>query len=175
MVAPVRIVGMDPGLRNTGWGIIDSSGNRLSFKACGTVSSDAAQPLSERLRQLFVGIQEVIEEWQPDEASAETTFVNRDAAATLKLGQARGMALVVPALAGIEVFEYAPNLVKKTVVGSGHAGKAQIHAMVKRLLPRAQMDSEHAADALAVAITHANHRAWHVKTSDLTKREVVAL
>ncbi len=158
MVAPVRIIGIDPGLRSTGWGIIESGGSRLTYLASGTIASDAGLSLAERLQQLFVGLNAVTGEWRPVEASVETTFVNRDAAATLKLGQARGIALLVPALSGISVFEYAPNLVKKSVVGAGHADKRQIRAMVEHLLPRARPDDEHATDALAVAITHAHHR-----------------
>ena len=104
MAQPVRILGIDPGLRSTGWGVLDCDGNRLAYSACGVIASDAARPLSERLKQLYMGIKDVIDEWHPDEVSVETTFVNRDAAATLKLGQARGMALVVPALAGIGRF-----------------------------------------------------------------------
>ena len=170
----VRIVGIDPGLRRTGWGALESDGNRLAFLACGEISSDAKSPLAERLKQLHQGLSDVIEEWCPLEVSVETTFVNRDAAATLKLGQARGMALVVPALAGIEVYEYAPNLVKKTVVGAGHADKAQIRIMVEMLLPRAKVDNEHAADALAVAITHAHHRQIVLRGQQAIEKEAIA-
>jgi len=174
MTTPVRIVGIDPGLRNTGWGVISSEVNRLVYLASGTVSSSNKYTLAERLEQLFTGLSRVLEQWRPDEASVETTFVNRNAAATLKLGQARGMALVVPALAGISVFEYAPNLVKKTVVGAGHADKLQIRAMVQHLLPRAEPDSEDATDALAVAITHAHHRQRAELISGFAAREVAA-
>lgn len=160
MAAPVRIIGIDPGLRRTGWGVIDCDGTRLAFVASGTVASEPGDALSERLRALFAGLTLVVEQWRPAEAAAEQTFVNRDAAATLKLGQARGIALLVPALAGLAVAEYAPNMVKKTVVGSGHAGKIQIRAMIGHLLPRAAPDSDDAADALAVAITHSHHRMW---------------
>lgn len=152
------IFGIDPGLRETGWGAIRADGARLSFVAAGTVCSAAGDPLAERLSALFDGLGKVLAQLTPDEAAVENTFVSRDGAATLKLGQARGIALLAPALRGISVAEYAPNLVKKTVVGTGHAQKAQIRHMVARLLPRADAANEHAFDALAVAICHASHR-----------------
>lgn len=154
----VRIIGIDPGLRRTGWGVIETSGTRLTHIASGTVTSDAADALSLRLAALFTGLEAVLAYWQPQEAAVEETFVNRDAHATLKLGQARGIALLVPARAGLSVAEYAPNMVKKTVAGSGHAEKVQIRAMIGYLLPKAAPDSDDAADALAIAITHAHHR-----------------
>jgi crossover junction endodeoxyribonuclease RuvC len=156
----IRIIGIDPGLRRTGWGVIDYDGVRLGFVACGSVVSDGGESLGVRLRQLFDGLQEVLERLSPAEAAVEQTFVNRDAAATLKLGQARGIALLVPALLTLPIAEYAPNAVKKTVVGAGHADKVQIRAMVTRLLPRAAFDSTDAADALAIAITHAHCRSF---------------
>lgn len=155
---PIRIIGIDPGLRNTGWGVVEALGSRLSFVACGVVRSDGSLSLADRLRQLHDGLSGVIHAHMPQEAAVEETFVNRDPQSTLKLGQARGVALVVPALAGLPVAEYAANLVKKTVVGSGHAEKPQIAAMVRILLPRAEAQSADAADALAVAICHAQHR-----------------
>ena len=158
--ARIRIIGIDPGLRRTGWGVIDSDGVRLVFVACGSVVSDNGESLGARLRQIFDGLQEVLARLLPEEAAIEQTFVNRDGAATLKLGQARGIALVVPALLGLEIAEYAPNTVKKTVVGAGHGDKGQIRAMVKCLLPRAVFESTDAADALAIAITHAHSRSW---------------
>jgi len=158
MNRPTRIIGIDPGLRRTGWGVIEASGSRLSFVAAGTVTSSETAPLAERLRMLHDGLAAVLAAHAPDEAAVEATFVNRDAAATLKLGQARGVAMLVPALAGLPVAEYAPNQVKKTVVGAGHGEKQQIRLMVKVLLPRAQFDSDDAADALAIAICHAQHR-----------------
>jgi len=158
--ARIRIIGIDPGLRRTGWGVIDSDGARLVFVACGSVVSDNGESLGARLRQIFDGLQEVLARHSPEEAAIEQTFVNRDGAATLKLGQARGIALVVPALLGLESAEYAPNTVKKTVVGAGHGDKGQIRAMVKCLLPRAVFESTDAADALAIAITHAHSRSW---------------
>ncbi|MYZ48134.1 crossover junction endodeoxyribonuclease RuvC [Propylenella binzhouense] len=154
----IRIVGIDPGLRRTGWGIVESSGSRLAFVAAGTVTSDGDAPLAERLRQLHDGLERMIAEFRPDEAAVEATFVNRDAGATLKLGQARGIAMLVPARAGLAVAEYAPNMVKKAVVGAGHGAKAQVKMMVSVLLPKARYDSDDAADALAIAICHAHHR-----------------
>jgi crossover junction endodeoxyribonuclease RuvC len=156
----IRIIGIDPGLRRTGWGVIDTEGVRLAFVSCGSVVSDDAESLGLRLRQIFDGLSEVLARLQPKEAAIEQTFVNRDATATLKLGQARGIALLVPSLLGIEIAEYAPNAVKKTVIGAGHGDKVQIRAMVKCLLPRAAPESADAADALAIAITHAHSRAW---------------
>ena len=155
----IRILGIDPGLRRTGWGIIDMRGNDLGYVACGTVLPEESAPLPERLRQLHAGLTEIVALHEPDEAAVEQTFVNRDATATLKLGHARGVALLVPAQAGIPVAEYAPNLVKKTVVGTGHGEKRQIRAMIAVLLPKATPGSDDAADALAVAVTHAHHRA----------------
>jgi crossover junction endodeoxyribonuclease RuvC len=158
MPNPVRILGLDPGLRRTGWGLVTIEGTRLAFLACGTVASDQNASLACRLKQLHDGLSNVVRDRAPDEAAVEETFVNKDAQATLKLGHARAVALLVPALAGLPVAEYAANLVKKTVVGSGHADKRQIHAMVRVLLPKADPPSDDAADALAIAITHAHHR-----------------
>ena len=154
----VRILGIDPGLRNTGWGLITQDGSKLSFIACGTIKSDEKKSLAERLKQLHDGLSEIVTSYTPDEAAVEETFVNKDARATLKLGHARGIALLVPALAGLSVAEYAPNLVKKTIVGAGHADKDQIHMMVKVLLPKSDAKTPDAADALAIAMTHAQHR-----------------
>jgi crossover junction endodeoxyribonuclease RuvC len=142
MRRPIRILGIDPGLRRTGWGVVTIDGNRLSFLACGSVATD----------------DKVVAEHAPDEAAVEATFVNKDAAATLKLGQARGIAMLVPAIAGLPVAEYAPNLVKKTIVGAGHSEKGQIRMMIGVLLPKADPKTEDAADALAIAVTHAHHR-----------------
>ena len=154
----ISILGIDPGLRNTGWGIITICGSQLSYIADGTVRSNPKETLAERLMHLHGGLSAILKEWQPDEAAVEETFVNKDARATLKLGAARGIALLVPAQAGLLVGEYAPNMVKKTVVGSGHAGKEQVTAMIKILLPKANPDSADSADALAIAICHAQHR-----------------
>lgn len=151
-----RILGLDPGLRRTGWGVIELNGTRLSFVECGVVTSDSEQALADRLVALHEGLAEIIERLHPDVAAVEQTFVNKDPVATLKLGQARAIALLVPARAGLEVAEYAPNQVKKSVVGVGHAEKEQVHAMVKVLLPQSTAKSPDAADALAVAITHAH-------------------
>ena len=165
MKEAIRIIGIDPGLRNTGWGVVESLGNSLRFIASGTVKSDNKLDLASRLKQLYDGLETVLHEYQPFEAAVENTFVNKDATATLKLGQARGIAMVVPARAGLRVAEYAPNAVKKAVIGVGHGDKKQIVMMVKMLMPKATFDSEHAADALAIAICHAHHRtspAWRM-------------
>jgi len=156
--SPIRILGIDPGLRRTGWGMVIIDGNRLSFIACGSVATDEKAALAVRLLAIHDGLKRVVADHGPDEAAVEATFVNRDAVATLKLGQARGIAMLVPAIAGIPVSEYAPNLVKKTIVGAGHCEKVQIRMMVKVLLPKADPHSDDAADALAIAVTHAHHR-----------------
>lgn len=153
-----RIIGIDPGLQRTGWGVIDTVGNRLSFVACGTITSDAKADLADRLLSLHDGLMSVIGTHKPDEAAVEHTFVNANPTATLKLGQARGIAMLVPARSGLAVAEYAPNAVKKAIVGAGHAEKEQIHHMVKVLLPKAVFQGNDAADALAIAICHAHHR-----------------
>ncbi len=156
--AAIRILGVDPGLRRTGWGIIDAEGSRLVFVACGRIETDERDTVAGRLVTIHDELTRVLERFRPQEAAAEATFVNKDASATLKLGQARGVALLVPARARLPVTEYAPNLVKKTIVGAGHADKAQIRMMISVLLPRADHTSDDAADALAVAVTHAHHR-----------------
>jgi crossover junction endodeoxyribonuclease RuvC len=149
MGRPIRILGIDPGLRRTGWGLVEVDGNRLIYVACGSVATSDKVSLAERL---------VVIHDAPDEAAVEATFVNKDASATLKLGQARGIALLIPARAGIAVAEYAPNLVKKTIVGAGHCEKEQIRLMLHVLLPKADPPTHDAADALAIAVTHAHHR-----------------
>jgi crossover junction endodeoxyribonuclease RuvC len=158
MQRPIRILGIDPGLRRTGWGLIVIDGNKLGYLACGSVETDDKADLAVRLVTIHNGLQRIIVEYAPEEAAVEATFVNKDANATLKLGQARGIAMLVPALAGLPVGEYAPNLIKKTVVGAGHADKAQIRMMIGVLLPKADPKSHDAADALAIAICHAHHR-----------------
>ena len=158
MRSPIRILGIDPGLRRTGWGMVAVEGNRLIFLACGSLSTDGQATLAERLVGIHDGLQRVVVDHAPDEAAVEATFVNNDAAATLKLGQARGIAMLVPAIAGLPVAEYAPNLVKKTIVGAGHGEKAQIRMMIGVLLPKADPPSHDAADALAIAVCHAHHR-----------------
>ena len=158
MNVPIRILGVDPGLRRTGWGIVTIQGNTLAFIAAGTVKAPLDGELAARLVALHEGLTEIVRLHRPDEAAVEQTFVNRNGSATLKLGQARGIALLVPEQAGLRVAEYAPNAVKKAIVGVGHAEKGQIQAMVRVLLPRAEFDSADAADALAIAICHAHHR-----------------
>jgi crossover junction endodeoxyribonuclease RuvC len=152
----MRVLGIDPGLRRTGWGVIDVAGARLSHVAHGTISP-LGEALADRLASLYALLTSVIETHSPDAAAVEQTFVNRDAAGTLKLGQARGVALLVPALAGLVVGEYAPNAVKKAVVGVGHAGKDQIAHMVRVHFPGIGPTGADAADALAIAICHAHH------------------
>src|SRR5476649_2193328 len=154
---PVRILGIDPGLRRTGWGVIEIDGNRLIF-GCGSVEPPEGLPLASRLLAIHEGLAGVLGDFRPAEAAVEQTFVNKDGVATLKLGQARGVAMLAPAMFGISVAEYAPNQVKKTVVGAGHADKNQILVMLKILLPKAEPKSADAADALAIAITHAHQR-----------------
>ncbi|MBT9369360.1 crossover junction endodeoxyribonuclease RuvC [Rhizobium sp. CSW-27] len=158
MTQTIRIIGIDPGLRRTGWGIIDTLGNSLKFVASGTVMSDGDMDLASRLCQLHDGLAEVVHAYRPDEAAVEQTFVNKDAVATLKLGQARGVVMLVPARAGLPVSEYAPNAVKKAVIGVGHGEKQQIHMMLKILMPKVEFTGNDAADALAIAICHAHHR-----------------
>lgn len=158
MAKAIRIIGIDPGLRRTGWGVIETLGSRLSFVASGTILPHDKLPLADRLCAIHDGLADVLERYSPHQAAVEATFVNRDAAATLKLGQARGVAMLVPARAGLTVAEYAPNAVKKSVVGAGHAEKTQICMMVRVLLPRAEFDTDDSADALAIAICHAHHR-----------------
>ncbi|NVJ91530.1 MAG: crossover junction endodeoxyribonuclease RuvC [Methylocystaceae bacterium] len=154
----MRLLGLDPGLRITGWGIIDIDGNRMTHVGDGCVKTDAKLSLAERLVQLHEGIEMVIKRFGPVEAAVEETFVNKNPTSTLKLGQARGVVMLTPAQAGLPVFEYTPNQVKKTVVGTGHAAKEQVQMMVKTLLPMAKIEIADAADALAVAICHAQHR-----------------
>jgi crossover junction endodeoxyribonuclease RuvC len=154
----VRLLGLDPGLQHTGWGLVESAGSRLRHLGDGVISTDAAQPLAERLCTLYRGLVALLELWQPDEAAVEHTYVNKNPGAALKLGQARGVVLLAPALTGIPVAEYQAMEVKRAVVGTGHAEKLQVEAMVRRLLPGAVIRRADAADALAVAICHAHHR-----------------
>jgi crossover junction endodeoxyribonuclease RuvC len=158
MTRPIRILGIDPGLRRTGWGVVEIAGNRLTFVGCGSVTTNDREALAVRLLAIHDGLGRILEQFRPDEAAVEATFVNKDAQATLKLGQARGIAMVVPARAGVPVTEYAPNLVKKSIVGAGHGDKTQVRMMVGVLLPKADPSSDDAADALAIAVTHAHHR-----------------
>jgi crossover junction endodeoxyribonuclease RuvC len=154
----IRIIGIDPGLRRTGWGVVESDGVRLVYVASGHITSASEDDLAYRLRDLYEGLASVIASFKPIEAAVEETFVNENPRATLKLGQARGMALLAPAMKGLRIAEYQPNLIKKTVVGAGHAEKRQIQMMVSMLLPKARFASADEADALAIAICHANHR-----------------
>ncbi|MCI5074615.1 crossover junction endodeoxyribonuclease RuvC [Oricola sp.] len=163
----IRIIGIDPGLRRTGWGIVESLGNSLHFVASGTIRSDDKGDLASRLCQLHDGLAGVLHAHMPHEAAVEQTFVNRDATATLKLGQARGVVMLAPAQAGLPVAEYAPNAVKKAVIGVGHGDKKQIHMMVKVLLPKATFDTDDAADAIAIAICHSHHRMSAVQRARL--------
>lgn len=163
----MRLLGLDPGLRKTGWGIIEAAAGRLRHIANGTLRSDDALDVPMRLAQLYDGVRAVIERYAPHEAAVEESFVNKNASSTLKLGLARGVVLLAPARAGLKVTEYPTNLVKKSVVGVGHAEKEQIQAMVRHLLPMAEIAGPDAADALAVAICHAHHAAsyerWHAQ------------
>ncbi|SFA88403.1 Holliday junction endonuclease RuvC [Poseidonocella pacifica] len=152
----MRVLGIDPGLRNMGWGVIEVSGSRLSHVANGVCHS-VGDDLAGRLLSLHEQLTEVFRAYMPTMAAVEQTFVNKDGAGTLKLGQARGIALLVPAQAGVPVAEYAPNQIKKTVVGVGHADKRQVQHMVAMQLPGCHFDSADAADALAIAICHAHH------------------
>jgi crossover junction endodeoxyribonuclease RuvC len=154
----MRLIGLDPGLRATGWGVIEATDGMLRHVADGVVVTDPENSLAGRLVQLAEGLTAVIRQYRPREAAVEQTFVNRNPVSTLKLGQARGIALLVPAQAGIPVTEYLPNLVKKTLVGSGHAAKQQVQMMIRVLLPGAGTVAADAADALAVAVCHAHHR-----------------
>jgi len=154
----IRILGVDPGLSATGWGVIECAGSRLHFRACGAIAAPVELGLARRLAFIHRELADIIAEHAPDEGAVEETFVNRDPRSALKLGQARGVALASLALAGLQVAEYAANLVKKTVVGVGHAEKTQVAMMVKMLLPTADAKTADAADALAVAICHAQHR-----------------
>ncbi len=154
-----RILGLDPGLGTTGWGLIQADGNRLSHIANGQLKTDASEPLPKRLARLALQLEALLADHAPEAAAVEEVFVNKNPQSTLKLGQARGVALMIAARAGIEVGEYAPTLVKKAVVGTGGAEKAQVHAMVQRLLPGCTIAGPDAADALAVAIAHAHHLA----------------
>ena len=154
-----KLLGLDPGLGTTGWGVIQADGNRLSHIANGQLKTDTAAPLPERLADLARQLEALIAEHEPDTAAVEEVFANKNPQSTLKLGQARGVALMIAARAGMSVGEYAARLVKKAVVGGGNAEKAQVHFMVQRLLPGAAIAGPDAADALAVALTHAHHLA----------------
>lgn len=158
MQGATRILGIDPGLTHTGWGVIESAGSHLRFIAAGAISTGTVDELPARLVQIHNALSHLIGEWRPDEAAVEHTYVNKNPAAALKLGQARGVALLAPAMAGLLVAEYQAMEVKRAVVGTGHADKIQVQDMVKRLLPGAVLKRADAADALAIAICHAHHR-----------------
>jgi crossover junction endodeoxyribonuclease RuvC len=157
-MSTVRIIGIDPGLRHCGWGVIEAEGSRLRYIASGRISPSSKGELAERLCALSDGLDRVLTEWRPAEAAIEETFVNRDPRSALKLGQARGVCLLAPARHGYKVAEYAANLIKKSVVGTGHADKKQVSDMVARLLPGSKAESADAADALAIALCHSFHR-----------------
>jgi crossover junction endodeoxyribonuclease RuvC len=166
----MRIIGLDPGLRRTGWGVIDVERSHIRHVANGTLTTDSDHDLAERLVELKLGLEQVLATQRPQAAAVEETLANKNPASTLKLGMARGIALLVPALAGLPVAQYLPMVVKKSVVGTGHARKEQVAMMVERLLPGCALASADAADALAVAICHAHHdatrRHWTAGRSD---------
>ncbi len=153
----MRVIGIDPGLQHTGWGLVDMQGNKLTHVAHGVISTNSKADIAARLKIIFSGIMEQVELFKPVEAAIESVFVNSNPASSLKLGQARGVAMMAPAHLGLDVAEYTPNLVKKSVVGAGHAQKGQVQAMIKVLLGGVEAESD-AADALAVAICHLHHR-----------------
>jgi len=155
----MRLIGLDPGLRISGWGVIDVEGNRLSHVADGVVRTTPDRSLPDRLVELYEGLVQIIEQYKPDEAAVEETFLNKNPGSTLKLGQARGIVLLAPARMGMPVAEYSANLIKKSVVGTGHAAKEQVGMMIKTLLPGCELKTPDAADALAVAVCHSHHRA----------------
>ena len=158
-----RVIGIDPGLRRTGWGVIETVGNRLRHVGHGVVDTDAKASVPERLRTLHEGLSQIVARYAPNEAAVEETFVNRNPDSTLKLGLARGVALLVPALAGLPVHEYAANRIKKALVGAGHADKEQVALMVRHLLPGVGDASSDATDALAAAICHAHTAGTHAR------------
>ncbi len=170
----MRVIGLDPGLRRTGWGIIEAEGNRLRHVANGAVASDSARPVAERLVQLHEGIAAVLAAYAPDEAAVETSLSNKNPSSTLKLGMARGIALLTPSLTAMPVAEYLPLVVKRAVVGNGHATKDQVAMMVGRLLAGCAIASADAADALAVAICHAHTSAsrhiWAAAEDSVARR-----
>lgn len=153
----MRVLGLDPGLRNTGWGMIEARGNALRHIANGVVRSDPKADLAQRLLELHEGIKSVVESFQPDVGAVETTLANKNPSSTLKLGMARGVALLTPATLGVPMGEYLPMIVKKSVVGTGHADKKQVQMMIQRLLPGCEIVAADSADALAVAVCHAHN------------------
>lgn len=157
MMIPMRIIGIDPGLNNTGWGIIEQIDNRLTYIASGVIQPNAKGDTGDRLYQIDAELDRIISLYKPETAAIEETFINKSGSSSLKLSMARGVAFIAPARAGLKIAEYGANKVKKSVVGAGHANKDQIQMMVKILLPKADFQSEDAADALAIAICHAHH------------------
>ena len=157
MMGVRRYIGIDPGLRRTGWGVIELENNNLRHIANGSISTESNLVLAQRLFQLHEGLTQILARWLPDEAAAEETFVNKNARSALKLGMARGVVLLAPAQMGLAVEEYSPNVIKKSVVGAGHADKGQVGVMVQHLLPSCELEGEDSTDALAVAICHAHH------------------
>ena len=164
-----RVLGLDPGLRRTGWGVIESAGNRLRHVGHGVVDTDAGASVAERLCTLHEGLAQVLARYAPDEAVVEESFVNRNADSTLKLGLARGVVLLAPALAGLPVHEYAANRIKKALVGAGHADKEQVALMVRHLLPGVGAAPADATDALAAAICHAHAAGTHARWQPATQ------
>lgn len=156
MTITIRILGLDPGLAHMGWGVIDVAGSRLSHVAHGVIATKAAEGLGSRLMMLHRELESVIAELRPMSIAVEQAFVHKDPSAALKLGHARAVALLAAAQAGLDIAEYTPNHIKKCVVGAGHAGKEQVQAMVRRLLPQCRVEQADAADALAAAIAHAH-------------------
>ena len=159
----MRIIGIDPGLRKTGWGVIEANGDSVCQVANGTCDTKASDSLALRLKTIFEKLTKIVNLYYPDQAAVENTFVNKDAVNTLKLGQARGICMLVPALAGLEVEEYAPNAIKKAVVGVGHATKDQVEYMIKLQFPNIKLNGADATDALAVAICHASHMRYSMQ------------
>ena len=158
----IYILGIDPGLVNTGWGVVSVDGAHQSFVACGTIKPKTKAPMAERLATIYTDLSDVIEKYSINECAIEDVFVNKNPETSLRLGQARGVAMVVCCIMGLTVGEYQNRMVKKTITGGGSAGKEQIERMVKTLLPKAHIDSEHSADALAIALTHASMRMFNV-------------
>jgi len=168
----IRIIGFDPGLRRTGWGVVESDGVRLVYVASGIITPPKDDDLAYRLSALFDAVTSVIQSFSTSEAAVEETFVNENPRSTLKLGQARGAILLAPARLGLRVAEYTPNLIKKSVTGTGHAEKQQIQAMISFLLPKATFESADEADALAIAITHAHHRSSRQRLASVAAKVV---
>ena len=168
-MSATRLLGIDPGLRFMGWGLIEVDGNRLRHLADGVIATDGTDSVPDRLKTLHAGLNALFDAWAPSEAAVEETYVNRSGSSTLKLGYARGVALLAPALAGIAVAEYGAMEVKRAVVGTGAATKDQVEMMVRRLLPGATIKRADAADALAVAICHAHHRASRLRIATGTR------